>query len=91
MKKNKIILLAELSGFNLNKDEIDEISARIEELDSYVCSICDIDSGDEIFDFDITTVESLRDDIVKESLPQEDVLKNASKSKNGYIQFARRK
>lgn len=91
MKKHTTILLSELSGLEFSKDELDEITKKLEDMETYVSDICNIKSGNEIYDFNMANIDELREDIVKDSLSQEDVLKNAAKSKNGYIQFARRK
>ncbi|HHX49118.1 MAG TPA: Asp-tRNA(Asn)/Glu-tRNA(Gln) amidotransferase subunit GatC [Clostridiales bacterium] len=91
MKKPTTILLSELSKIEFDNESLDEMTNKLNELETYVSSICDVKSDNEIYDFEIGDIDELREDIVKESLSQEDALKNAAKSKNGYIQFPRRK
>lgn len=91
MKKEDVIVLANLSALHFNDAELEKMLFDLNDLDEYISDIEIMKTSSEIFDFQITDLDDLREDIVEDSLTQEESLANAVDSNNGFIQLARRK
>jgi aspartyl-tRNA(Asn)/glutamyl-tRNA(Gln) amidotransferase subunit C len=75
----EILHLCELARIDLTGDEIDQFQRELSKILDYVTILRDVDTS-ELDDKPKPDVEPqhLRDDIVRPSLPVEEVLKNAS-------------
>ncbi len=85
MDKQTLKHIAELSRINLTDEELEKFTPQMQTI---------LDSAKQLQDIDTTGVQPmkkhipfthLRDDSVKESLPQEDVISNAKHTEGGYI------
>lgn len=85
MDKQTLKHIAELSRINLTNEELEKFTPQMQTI---------LDSAKQLQDIDTTGVQPmkkhipfthLRDDKVKESLPQEDVISNAKHTERGYV------
>ncbi len=88
MSKTKITIeevkrLADLSALEFTDEELASFIPEFENILHLVDEVKNCDVGDGQIDYPKHLLCSLRDDQVKESLPQEEILKNSPKTKKG--------
>jgi len=77
--------VADLSRITLTKEELEKFTPQMETILESVSVLKDVDTKNvEPMKKHIPFCDS-RDDVAKESLTQEEVLKNAPHSENGYV------
>jgi len=88
ISKEEINHIAKLSKIKLNEKEIEDFSKEFTETLEYLEIIKEVDlEGVEPTYFINTNKNPLREDIVEESLPLEEVIKNAPDEKYGYFKL----
>lgn len=88
ISKEDINHIAKLSKIKLNEKEIEDFSKEFTETLEYLEIIKEVDlEGVEPTYFINTNKNPLREDIVEESLPLEEVIKNAPDEKYGYFKL----
>lgn len=91
MKSHKKITLdvdqiAKLANLTLSEDERDVFKKQLEETINYVQKLEELDTKNAAPTSQVTNLENVtRDDVAEPSLSQEDALKNAKSTKNGFI------
>ena len=83
--ENEIKRLASLSRLQFNDDEMQKIAEDMSSIVSYVNELQRIDTTSIQDNTTIREFCELRDDEVKESLPNEAIIGNAPKKINGYF------
>ena len=85
IEKNEILKLAKLARLEFSDDELDRISKDMDDIIAFADTINNSVEGDADKIRNVTTfaidAEECREDIVKESLPNEKILSNVSASK----------
>lgn len=88
ISKEEINHIAKLSKIKLNEKEIEDFSKEFTETLEYLEIIKEVNlEGVEPTYFINTNKNPLREDIVEESLPLEEVIKNAPDEKYGYFKL----
>ena len=77
--------VAELSRITLTNEELDKFTPQMETILESVTVLKDVDTKDVQPMKDRITFKDLRDDEPKDGLTQEEVLKNAPHSENGFV------
>ncbi len=77
--------LASLSRLEFNEDEISNFIVDLNSIIEYVDQLQKIDTSNIVDNTTIKNFEELRDDEVKESLPNNEIVGNAPKNKDGYF------
>ena len=77
--------VAELSRITLTNEELDKFTPQMETILESVTVLKDVDTKDVQPMKDRITFKDLRDDEPKDGLTQEEVIKNAPHSENGFV------
>lgn len=93
MKKVKSVLsidevkhVAKLAKLNLSNDDIKKFQKQLTEIVEFVGKLQEVDTKDIEPTSQVTGLENVfREDIIKSSLSQTDVLANAPRKHNGYF------
>lgn len=86
ISKEEVLRLAELCKLSLNDDEIEKTSKELENILSFLNHIKEVDTEGVAPTYQVNEYkEPLIEDLVKESLPQKEVLKNTVEEKYGYF------
>ncbi|MGM5482642.1 MAG: Asp-tRNA(Asn)/Glu-tRNA(Gln) amidotransferase subunit GatC [Nanobdellota archaeon] len=84
--KSLIKHVAELARINLTEDEVEEFTPQLREVFKHCEKISEIDTRDIEPSFQpIKIRDSLRDDIIEDSLSQKEALRNTKHKKDGYF------
>ena len=83
--KEKIKHIAKLSKIELKGSELDQLSKQVEQILEYVEQLDEIKENIEPLDNLTGNYNRLRDDVVADFNNKEQILKNAPKSKDGFI------
>jgi len=83
--EEKIKHIAKLSKIELKKGELSELSKQVEQILEYVEQLDEIKENIEPLDNLTGNYNKLRDDVVVDFNNKEQILKNAPKSKDGFI------
>lgn len=83
--KDEVRKIARLSKLNLSETELESLTKDLTEIVAFADTISE--TVDETGDFDnINGLENVfREDVVEESLPQEEILQNRSGGERGYF------
>jgi aspartyl-tRNA(Asn)/glutamyl-tRNA(Gln) amidotransferase subunit C len=87
--KEDVTHIAKLSKLNFTDKELEKFTKEFNSIVKYIASIedCDVSGIENVHNLDDFAGEGFDDDKVKESMPTEDLLKNASG--RGYNRFVR--
>ena len=81
--------LAKLANLPLNEGEKEKLGRQLSSVLDYFKKLQELNTSDIEETSQVTGLENvLRDDEIKLSLPQEDVLKNTGQKKNGLFKYA---
>lgn len=83
--EEKIKHIAKLAKIELKKDELPELSKQVEQILEYVEKLDEIDDKREPLENITGNYNVLREDVVINFENKEQILKNAPKSKDGFI------
>lgn len=83
--KNEILKTAKLAKLSFNETELDGIQKDMNGIIEYFDILNEADTSDIVLKDNITDVNFLRKDEVKISIPNNDAMKNAPLSGNGYF------
>ena len=78
--------VAKLANLKLNDDEIDKFKDQLSEVVDYIDQLSEVDTKGIEGAARTTTLENIfKEDVVKESLNQEDALSGTNETHNGYF------
>ena len=83
--KEQIKHIAKLSKIKLNDEELDQISKQVEQILEYVDQLNEINDDIEPLENISGNYNRLRDDVIIDFNNKEQILKNAPKTKDGFI------
>ena len=83
--KEQIKHIAKLSKIKLNDEELDQISKQVEQILEYVDKLNEINDDIEPLENISGNYNRLRDDVIIDFNNKEQILKNAPKTKDGFI------
>ncbi len=84
--KDLILHIANLAHLNLREDEIEKIEKDLNQILEYVNKLNEIDTTDVLpLSHPIEIINIFRDDIVGNSIPREEALKNAPDSTDEFF------
>lgn len=83
--KNEILKTAKLAKLSFNETELDGIQKDMNGIIEYFDILNEADTSDIVLKDNITDVNFLRKDEVKNSISNNDAMKNAPLSGNGYF------
>ncbi len=83
--KEEILNLALLSKLHIEEDEIDNLTQEMMNIIKFADTINEYDGEVEEFDNINNLSNVFREDEVKESFPQSEILKNVDGGENGYF------
>ncbi|HOC96434.1 MAG TPA: Asp-tRNA(Asn)/Glu-tRNA(Gln) amidotransferase subunit GatC [bacterium] len=83
--KEKIKYIAKLSKIKLSNKELDQISKQVEQILEYVDQLNEINDDIEPLENISGNYNRLRDDVIIDFNNKEQILKNAPKTKDGFI------
>ncbi len=90
VSKEDIKYIAELCKLKLSEEELESFKDDFYKILKHVDQLKEVDTeGVEPTYYVNSKVQPLREDIVKESLPKEEVIKNAPEEKYGYFKMLR--
>ena len=86
LSKDDVLHIAKLAKLKLTENEIEIYVRQLSSIIGFVSHLESVDTNKSQPSFQITdTVNIFRDDKVKESLSQEDAIRNAPESYNGFF------
>ncbi|MBU1568640.1 MAG: Asp-tRNA(Asn)/Glu-tRNA(Gln) amidotransferase subunit GatC [Proteobacteria bacterium] len=90
ISKKQVEHVAHLARLTLNEEELDRMTGQLDNLLLYVDKINELDTSRVVPTFHVFSVSNaFRDDIVKDSLPRKEALKNAPKQNGEMFQVPR--
>jgi aspartyl-tRNA(Asn)/glutamyl-tRNA(Gln) amidotransferase subunit C len=77
--------LAELSKLKFTDDELLKITKNMEDIISLMDKVCDFDEQDNLEDKRLNLAKNIRADEVKDSMPRDEALANASEREGTFF------
>ncbi len=91
IQKKDVLWLAGLAKLKLSEEELEQLTVDMEDIVAFAGEVAKAAAGTEAYRGTIADAETLREDAVGVSSPQEDVLSNVDGGENGYFPVKRRK
>lgn len=91
IQKKDVLWLAELAKLKLSDAELEQLTSDMEDIVAFAGEVAKAAAGTEEYRGVVAEAETLREDVVGVSAPQEDVLSNVGGGENGYFPVKRRK
>lgn len=90
LSKEEVKYLADLTKIHFSVEELDKVTAELSEILEILSKIKEVDTEGVEPTYSISgKVQPLREDVVKPSLPKEEVLKIAPEEQYGYFKLPR--
>ncbi len=88
--REDVIHIADLAKLDFSEEELEKFADEFSKILEYVSQLRDVDTEGIEPTFSISAkIQPLREDVVKPSLPKEEVLKNAPEEQYGYFKLPR--
>ncbi len=88
--REDVIHIADLAKLDFSEEELEKFADEFSKILEYVSQLREVDTEGIEPTFSISAkIQPLREDVVKPSLPKEEVLKNAPEEQYGYFKLPR--
>ncbi|MFS8541018.1 MAG: Asp-tRNA(Asn)/Glu-tRNA(Gln) amidotransferase subunit GatC [Tissierellales bacterium] len=88
--RKDVIHIADLAKLDFSEEELEKFADEFSKILEYVSQLREVDTEGIEPTFSISAkIQPLREDVVKPSLPKEEVLKNAPEEQYGYFKLPR--
>lgn len=88
--RKDVIHIADLAKLDFSEEELEKFADEFSKILEYVSQLREVDTEGIEPTFSVSAkIQPLREDVVKPSLPKEEVLKNAPEEQYGYFKLPR--
>jgi aspartyl-tRNA(Asn)/glutamyl-tRNA(Gln) amidotransferase subunit C len=88
--REDVIHIADLAKLDFSEEELEKFADEFSKILEYVSQLREVDTEGIEPTFSVSAkIQPLREDVVKPSLPKEEVLKNAPEEQYGYFKLPR--